>query len=110
MLAKVMASVRRQLARIPDGKLSEVARRAGLSVRQLHRLRSGELRDVKVSTLTRLAEALGVPLVSLIGGSSPRPRRPAPVGRRRGRPRTMRRQQDVGELVDHDEDEEEHDV
>lgn len=105
VLARAMAALRRQLAKIPDGKLTAIARRAGISVRQLQRLRGGEMDDVKVSTLAGLATVLKTtPSELLGGGASPHARRPAPVGRRRGKPRNMRRQGDVGESTDLEED------
>lgn len=85
------------LQRIPEGDISETARRAGISVRQLLRIRAGEA-DIRLSTLQRLADAMGVHGCVLLGGtmartsSSSRPRRPAPIGRRRGKPRAARRQ------------------
>lgn len=85
----LQAALVAQLQRIPEGDISETARRAGISVRQLQRIRAGAA-DIRLSTLQRLAEALGVHGAALIGGTPPR-RRPAPIGRRRGKPRGVRR-------------------
>jgi transcriptional regulator with XRE-family HTH domain len=91
-----------RLRAIPDGEISDTARRAGLSLRALMRIREGH-GDVKLSTLVALARALEVHPAQLLGGSAPR-RRPAPIGRRHGRPRGIRREPDVLQVPAHDED------
>jgi hypothetical protein len=52
--------VARTFARIPDGMLGEVARRSGLSRRMLTRFRTGQLTDIKVSTLVRILDVVGI--------------------------------------------------
>jgi DNA-binding Xre family transcriptional regulator len=109
MLRKAMAATVARLAKVPDGEVSALARRARMSPRQLQRLRAGKLTDVKLSTLTRIAEALGLDLATLIGGGS-HPRRGrsgTTLGRGRGRPRNIRREPAVGDIPRRDEDEEE---
>jgi transcriptional regulator with XRE-family HTH domain len=105
MFRRALAALKRQLAAIPDGKVSDVARRAQISPRQLRRLRAGQIGRVQLDTILRLADALDVSAAELLGGASPHAKRPAPTGRRRGKPRTMRRQGDVGEAPVFDEDE-----
>jgi hypothetical protein len=55
-----LEDVARTLARIPDGMLGEVARRSGLSRRMLTRFRSGHFTDIKVSTLVRVLDVVGI--------------------------------------------------
>jgi transcriptional regulator with XRE-family HTH domain len=50
----------RIFTRIPEGKVSEVARRSGVSRRMLSRLRTGTIGDMKVSTLIRIMDVLGI--------------------------------------------------
>ena len=97
----VEIALARQLARIVDGDIAEVACRARISVRQLRYMRAGKYLDVRLSTLSRLAEAMGI---SVVIGTAPRARKPAPIGHRRGKPRTMRREPNGVERVTFDED------
>jgi len=92
-----------RLRAIPDGEISDTARRAGLSLRALMRIREGH-GDVKLSTLVAIARALEVHPAQLLGGSAPR-RRPAPIGRRHGRPRGIRREPELPAPAGNDEDE-----
>jgi transcriptional regulator with XRE-family HTH domain len=94
----------RQLARIVEGDVAEIAKRARISIRQLRYMRAGTRLDITLSTLARLADALEMPAAALIGGTKSRARRPAPIGKRPGKPRTMRREPHVGELTEFDED------
>lgn len=110
MISKVMAAISRRLSRLSDSELEAVGRRAKISARQMRRLRSGSIADIKMSKFFQLADALRVTPAEL-GGSSPQPKRPAPIGRKRGRPRNIRRQPDVCVvLLFRDEDEEEQEV
>lgn len=86
-----------ELRRIPDGDANAVARRARISRRQFDRIRAGKA-DLLTTTMTRLADALGIAIV--IGP----PRRAAPIGKRAGKPRGIRREPNVGESHDHEED------
>lgn len=61
---------------------------------------------MRLDTLISLADALHVTPAEMLGGANPRTKRPAPTGRRRGKPRTMRRQGFLGEIPMYDEDEE----
>lgn len=56
------AALVRLLKDIPDGKVSETARRAKMSSQALFRLRRGENLDVRLSTFSRLADALERPI------------------------------------------------
>lgn len=65
-----------RLKAIPDGKISETARRAGMAPEALLRIRRGESTDVKLSTLERIAHGLGESPIVLLGGAD---RGPAPT-------------------------------
>jgi transcriptional regulator with XRE-family HTH domain len=106
-LDRTIAAIMRRLAAIPDGDVSDVARRAGMSPRQLRRLRAGGLKHAQLVTLVHLAEALGITPAELVGGAHPRGRRGTTLssGRGRGRPRNIRRQPAAGEDPRRDEDE-----
>src|SRR5262245_63800805 len=57
-----------RLRAIPDGFVADTARKAKLTYRQLLRLRKGErIEGIRLSTLERLATALGVTVGTLLG-------------------------------------------
>ena len=62
----LQANLVKRLRSIPDGQVSETARRADMPLTQLLRLRRGESPDVKLSTLSRLARGLGIPPTELL--------------------------------------------
>lgn len=59
-----------RLREIPDGQITSAAKRGGLELTQILRLRRGENTDVRLSTLERLAKGLGVTAASLIAHES----------------------------------------
>jgi transcriptional regulator with XRE-family HTH domain len=61
-LSALEAALLERLKAIPDGRISETARRAGVSAQALFRLRRGESPDVRISTFVRLAAALDAPV------------------------------------------------
>lgn len=65
------AALHAAVAAIPDGEVSETARAAGLALTQLLRLRRGENLDIKISTLARLAQAMGKTADELLGLQEP---------------------------------------
>lgn len=77
------ASLHAAVAAIPDGEVSETARAAGLALTQLLRLRRGENLDIKISTLVRLAQAMGKSADELLGLESPPPNAGAEAALRR---------------------------
>jgi hypothetical protein len=60
-----------RLKAIPDGEVTSTAKRAGLPLRHLMRLRAGQSLDVRMSTLEKLAKGLGEPLGSLVTEAPP---------------------------------------
>lgn len=72
-----------RLRAIPEGQVAETARRAGITYRQLLRLRSGTgIMGVRLSTLEKLAEALDEPVGVLLGETGAPP--PRERAQRRG--------------------------
>lgn len=63
----VHEALRARVNAIPEGQVSQTARDAGLDLTQLLRLKRGEALDVKLSTLSRLASALGEPIGQALG-------------------------------------------
>lgn len=108
MITKAMAAIARRLSRLSDDEFADISRRAHISARQMRRLRAGKLADMKFSAVLRLAEAMRV-TPSELGGSSPQPKRPAPIGRRLGRMRNARRKVDIEDPPLYFEDEEQED-
>lgn len=90
-----MAALVARLQEIAEGEVAATARRAGISRRQLVRIRGGDA-NVTLETLERLAAALGEHPLELLGGAVPR-RRAAPIGHRQGKPRGIRREIDLWE-------------
>ncbi len=101
MPPRILAALRRAALKIPDGKIGDIARRAGMSRRQLTRLRAGELLDMRVSTFVRLVRALGATTAEILGDTR---RRGATLGRGTGRPRNIRREPTNGDVARADED------
>jgi len=66
-------ALRAALLSIPDGQVTETANAAGLALSQLLRMRRGENLDIKISTLTRLAQAMGRTTDELLGLREPSP-------------------------------------
>ena len=78
-LTSAQAHLIARLKAIPEGGVHATARAAGINVRQLNRLREGKSPDVRLSTLERLATALGESIGQIVG-SEPPPPRSAPAG------------------------------
>lgn len=99
MPTKLLAVLRRAVLQIPEGKLGDLARRAEVSRRQISRIRAGTaaINDMRASTISRLARALGLGELTFSGGAHPK-RGGTASGRGRGRMRTARRQNDAGDL------------
>ena len=66
-------ALRAALRAIPDGQMTATSNRAGISLTQLLRLRRGERLDVRISTLARLARAMGKSADELLGLEKPDP-------------------------------------
>lgn len=94
-----------RLKEIPDGEISATARRSGLALQQLLKLRRGENTDIRLSTLVKIARGLGVTPASLISDPRPLPKRPisAPINPRMVRgliKKTRRFVEDVQRFVE----------
>lgn len=89
-----LAATARRIVRAQGGKDTDAdfEQRTEAEKRQIQRLRAGDNTDVKLSTLADIARALGESPLEIL---APAARRPAPIGRRAGKPRGVRRQQDV---------------
>lgn len=98
-----MAALVARLQKIPEGEVAATARRAGISRRQLVRIRAGDA-NVTLQTLERLAGALGEHPLELLGGAAVPRRRAAPIGHRQGKPRGIRREVDLWEPWPYEED------
>jgi len=93
-----------RLRAIPEGKITATARRLAAlrgsddfeaARRALLRIRAGTNTNVRLDTLEEIAKALGEDPLEIL---SRQPIRPAPIGRRLGKPRAARRQPDAVEL------------
>lgn len=63
----------KRLKAIPDGRVSDTARKAGITLRHLMRLRKGDSASVGLSTLEGLADALGESIGSILGERADHP-------------------------------------
>jgi transcriptional regulator with XRE-family HTH domain len=79
-LGALQALLVARLRAIPEGRISETARRANVSLRQILRLREGKNADVRLSMLERLARGLEESPSVILGG------RDATKGERQARP------------------------
>lgn len=78
--AAFQAALVARLRAIPDGQVTATAKRAGVPLTQLLRLRRGENTDVRLSTLERLARGLGeLPGLVLSGRDLPAETQPDTV-------------------------------
>lgn len=85
---------------IPDGDVSETARRADLALTQILRLRRGENLDIKISTLARLAQAMGRSTDELLGLRAPSPNTVAEAAVRRMDQMMEQREQQIRKEIE----------